>query len=127
MMTSFWLIGLFPVIIAEWIGVIALRRGPRGLAWGMMMVGVVVHTFSLFQPLLMAWAASHATRSGSAGSMGWIYLPLIISVTGNLLFAIGFALHGLKVASASQRQGELEQLAAAMSEEIDRLKGSSRP
>ena len=122
-MTTTWfsLIGLIslPILIAQWVGVIGLRRGPRGLAWGLMTAGMAVNTLSLFLPVILAFAA----RNGPAGSFGWMYFSsTLVSTSGAMLFAVGFAMHGLRSARAIERQGELEQLAAAMSEEIDRLR-----
>lgn len=47
-----------------------------------------------------------------------------IPALGSLLFAIGFAIHGLKATRAASRLQELEQLTAAMSEEINQLRQS---
>jgi hypothetical protein len=39
-----------------------------------------------------------------------------------ILFSIGFAIHGFAAARIANRTEELEQLTAAMSEEINRLR-----
>jgi uncharacterized membrane protein len=120
----FTLLGL-PILIAQWVGVLAFRRGPRGASWVLMLCGVIINSLTPLLPFL-----STLLRSSGAGAYSvsdWLmFLPGIVSIFGSMLFFVGFALHGLKAARTADRQAELEQLAAAMSEEIDRLKGSSR-
>jgi hypothetical protein len=61
----------------------------------------------------------------SSGNLGWIYVPAMVSMLGSTLFAVGFAMHGLRSARATERQTELEQLVAAMAEEMDQLRQGS--
>ncbi|MCW1923429.1 hypothetical protein OKA05_12765 [Luteolibacter arcticus] len=118
MLSLLSLIGL-PVIIAHWVGIMGLRRGRRGVAWVLMVVGMTINSLMLVLPFL--YSLTGFQNLGWTG-MAWVYIPYAISTLGSLLFATGFALHGLGSARATERQGDLEQLVAAMSEEIDRLK-----
>lgn len=59
--------------------------------------------------------------SGPGSSLILFCISTIPSL-GSLLFAIGFAMHGLKASRSASRMQELEQLAAAMSEEINQLR-----
>ncbi len=58
------------------------------------------------------------------------FFPLIaasgLSTPGSLPFSIGFAIHGLKSARATQRIAELEEIAAAQGEELNRLRRTYR-
>ena len=115
-----------PVLVAQWIGVLAFRRGPRGVSWMLMLWGVIIGSLTPLYPFISMFFQSRMI-SGAYGMNYWmIYLPSMVALFSSGLFFIGFALHGLKAARTAERQGELEQLAAAMAEEIDRLKGNSR-
>ena len=114
--------GTLVLFVAKWAGVIFLRRSAAKLPWGLMVAGVLINTLasilSLCSPLL------GRSLFYSHDAYQWLALA---SHFGNVTFAVGFALYGLAVARASQRQGELEQLVTAMSEEMDRLRGESSP
>jgi len=115
-----------PILFAQWVGILAFRRGPRGASWILMLCGAIISALvqsyrflSLLLPILGA--------SGGLGRNDWLtYLPSFVGIFGSALFFVGFALHGLKAARTAERQAELEQLTAAMAGEIDRLKSGSR-
>jgi len=115
--------GSLVCFVAQWTGVVFLRRFSAKLPWILMVAGLLASTSTTvlmqFGPIL----GISLFRSGRGYEWWWI-LPSF----GNVAFALGFALYGLQVARASQRQGELEQLVSAMSEEMDRLReGHSGP
>jgi len=115
-------LGSLIFFVAEWAGVVFLRRASAKLPWGLMVAGLCINTLAsvwfLFAPII----GISPFGSGRAYEWWWI-LPQF----GNVTFGLGFALYGLQMARASHRQGELEQLVSAMSEEMDRLReGNSR-
>ena len=121
MMTSFFALLGLPMLIAQWIGVIAFRRGPRGASWVLMLCGVISNSLTLVLPFLFILFSSRASGSGA---YDWLmFIPGVVVMFGSLLFFVGFALHGLKAARATERQAELEMLVAAMSEDLQRLQG----
>jgi hypothetical protein len=119
-----------------WAGIAGLWKAKRGPAWWLMAIGI---TFGTIGPVLYSagsWmlfqSLSASLSSGGATpptpSFGFSALPgllmaggLLIPV-GLILFSIGFAIHGFGAARTANRAEELEQLAAAMSEEITRLR-----
>lgn len=103
---------VFPVLIAQWVGVIALRRPGAPGSWWCMLTGTICSSLGVV-------ALIFATI-GMSGFAPYIMLGGLSSL-GSFLFAIGFALHGLRSARAASRLADLEQLSAAMSEEIARL------
>jgi hypothetical protein len=115
-------LGSLVFFVAQWAGVIFLRRSSARVPWGLMVAGLLINTLTSIFLLLGPMIGISLFRSGRAFEWWW-RAPQF----GNVTFALGFALYGLQMARASQRQGELEQLVAAMSEEVDRLaKGSCR-
>jgi len=125
MMSSYF--GIFSVIpgiilvAAQWVGVMAMR-GERTGAWRTMMIGTVIGTA---RPLLSLGAAvmMFADKWGSLSWGGLRYLGMssgfwLFGVIGNLIFAAGFALHGLKRRAAREREQQLEAMTAAMAEEL---------
>jgi hypothetical protein len=59
--------------------------------------------------------------SGPGSSLILFRISAVPSL-GSLLFAIGFAMHGLRASRSASRMQELEQLTAAMSGEITQLR-----
>jgi hypothetical protein len=117
-----FLLGLLvslPALVAHWIGILGLRHGGRNGPWWSMATGVVLTTLGMMTSL-----GSNFFIHGSPGA--WtslvLYFQSAATAFGSLLFAIGFAVHGLRAARAASRLRELEQLAAAMSEEIHQLR-----
>ncbi len=117
---------MLPVLIAQWVGVVGLRRAGKSGAWWSMATGTACSTIA---PILSMLAMSliFPRLSGSSTSVYGSISTLAIafsglSMLGGLLFAIGFAMHGLKATRAASRMQDLEQLTAAMSEEIEKLR-----
>ena len=110
-----------PVLVAQWIGILGLRHGGKGGAWWSMAAGVALSTLGAVTSI-----ASMFLLSGGWGSGEMLALIAFsaIPALGSLLFAIGFAMHGLRATRAASRLQELEQLTAAMSEEINQLRQS---
>lgn len=109
-----------PILIGQWIGILGLGKANRNGAWWWMMSGVGCSTLgaigsTLFMILMM---------TGMSGGMSFGAASVIASSSlsglGSLLFAIGFAIHGLQASRAQQRITELEAIAAAQSEELNR-------
>ncbi len=64
-------------------------------------------------------------RSLSSGGLQVFFLiPYGFGGRGSLLFAIGCAIHGQQTSRLQQRITELEAIAAAQSEELNRPRGS---
>jgi hypothetical protein len=116
-----------------WIGLAGLWRTRRGAPWWLMATGVVFNTLGPIAYAASTWMfITSMSRAGSGSStpmsFGSPWLSIAIGAAGLLipagiiLFSIGFAMHGQRAARTQERAGELEQLAAAMSAEIDRLK-----
>jgi MFS family permease len=121
--SGFFMLGYLitlPVLVAEWIGILGLRHVGKNGAWWSMAAGVALSTLGVVMSIAGAFLLSY----GGGGGSGF---PVIIAMSaipalGSLLFAIGFAMHGLKATRAASRLQELEQLTAAMSEEINQLR-----
>jgi hypothetical protein len=107
-----------PVLVAQWVGILGLRHIEKSGAWWSMAVGVVLSTAGLVINI-----ASRFFLHVVFGSSDSLFVILAsIPALGSLLFAIGFAMHGLKASRSASRMLELEQLTAAMSEEINQLR-----
>lgn len=113
-----------PMLIAQWVGIVGLRHAGKSGAWWSMAAGVACSTLGIVSSTVGVLLLT-ASRSGGGGPnlstmvmIGGSGLPAL----GSLLFGIGFALHGLRAARVANRVQELEQLAAAMSEEITQLR-----
>ena len=107
-----------PILIAQWIGVLGLRPTSRGVPWLLMVSGVSINSLMALWPFISVLISFSMHASGN---LWWIYLPAMVSMLGGTLFAVGFAMHGLRSARATERQTELEQLVAAMSEDLQRM------
>ncbi|MCW1923430.1 hypothetical protein OKA05_12770 [Luteolibacter arcticus] len=116
-----------------WAGIVGLHRaGRRGAAWWLMMIGIGLCTVGPILYAVGTWIFFDAMRTSMAGSGtlsgGGSAAPTVMVVGGAMipcgliLLSVGFALHGFAAARMANRAGELEQLTAAMSEEIDRLR-----
>ena len=122
------LIGLaifVPFVAAFWVGILGLKRcGTNGI-WWTMATGIALATIGMLGYITGIFIAMGGGLRNQPGS--WIQIALLLGAlipVGSLVFAAGFALHGLKAGRARDRQDELEQLTAAMSEEINQLRGS---
>jgi hypothetical protein len=109
---------VLPVLIAQWIGVIALGKSGRHPAWWCMMVGTVLTTISAVLSVLAMVIVVTGT-----GGYGFGVSFLIVSGLwglGSLVFAVGFAMHGLRSNRVMHRVEELESLIAAQGEQLNR-------
>ena len=110
-----------PIVAGQWVGVLGLGKAERNRAWWLMMSGICCTTLgtigsSLFIALIALGQSPMTFGNFSLISAG---TPL-----GSLLFAIGFAVYGLQASKARQRITELEAIAAAQGEELNRQRAS---
>ncbi len=128
--TVFVLLG---ILIPVWIGLAAMRRGGKGGSWWTMLAGTIFIVLGLIAYLagiaLLIRSYSGGTSPGSSPDWHAFVAPggLIAAVFGLLLFAFGFCFQGLRIARLGRRNEELEQLAAAMTEEIHSRRGGGEP
>ncbi len=113
-----------PLLIAQWVGILGLRHAGRGGDWWTMAVGTGCSTVGVIASV----AGMFLMNILSSGSGGPDFNNILLIAArglpalGSILFGIGFALHGLRAARVANRVQELEQLASAMSEEINQLR-----
>ena len=98
----------------------------KGAAWEMMMGGLSLAALAAFGITLMFLTDSARPFDPYTG-LALLGIACLVEVIGLVLFASGFALHGLKVARQRERIAELEQVRAAMEEEVSRLENEARP
>lgn len=114
-----------PVLVAQWVGVVGLRHAGKTGAWWSMAAGVACGTLGIVVSFCGMFLISTFT-GGGGGFGGGGNLILMAGATlpalGQVLFGIGFAIHGLRAARAASRMQELEQLTAAMSEEMSEMR-----
>jgi len=107
----------------------AARLGKGGPWWTMAIAAGLITVPGLLALLVNVLGVSLV--GGLPGSSSATqYLAVFLGVSpfaGAALFAIGFAMHGLKLARTAERIQELEQLTDAMTEEINRLDKGGRP
>jgi len=118
------ILGFIPALlalVAEWIGVMAMRKR-KGKGWWLMAVGVGLSTLGPLVALIGALVGFANVHSSGMGFEIVIGALMLGSAGGSVLFAIGFALHGLGVNAALERQEQLETMAAAMANEMQRLR-----
>ncbi len=113
---------MLPVLIAQWIGVIALGRSGRHPAWWCMMLGTALTTIgAVLSILAMVIMFTGSSQFGGMNSLGVSFLIVSgISGLGSLVFAVGFAMHGLRSKRVEHRVEELESLIAAQGEQLNR-------
>ncbi|WP_193211251.1 hypothetical protein [Luteolibacter marinus] len=136
MATGFSIIGLVLVVAllaALWAGVVALHKAGRNGAWWCLFSGLLLATLGMIGYAGGAAYLFSSYTGSSTGSetsivkgMQVLSIAALAGSCGVVVFAIGFALHGFRAASAAARQRELEQLASAMSEEINQMRAQSR-
>ncbi len=114
-----------PVLVAQWVGIMGLRHAGKSGAWWSMAAGVALGTLGtvLWVGAMIGFSTGGFRGTGSFMMISASALPAL----GSLLFGIGFAIHGLRASRSAQRVQELEQLAAAMSEEINQLRQGRNP
>lgn len=113
-----------PILVGQWVGILGLGKANRNGAWWCMMSGIGCSTLgaigsTIFMVLMMTGISSGI----SVGTVSMI-ASSGLSGLGSLLFAIGFAIHGLHASRAQQRIGELEAIATAQGEELNRHRAS---
>ena len=116
-----------PILIGQWVGILGLGKVSRNGAWWCMMSGIACSTLgaigSAIFIILMISGLSGRMSGGMTGGTISVIVAGGLSGLGSLLFAIGFALHGLHASRAQVRIGELEAIAAAQGEELNRQRG----
>lgn len=116
MSTSFFgLLQILPALVtlgAQWVGVIAMRDARHG-AWWVMMIGTAMSTLGG-----MLSIASMLMMFRSSSSIVMISSVVGFHTLGGLVFASGFAIHGLRRKAAREREQQLEAITSAMSEEL---------
>lgn len=120
-------IGLIP-LVAQWIGVMAMR-GQRTGAWWTMMSGTVIQTLGTLATgaamTLMFTVLGASGGNSSSALMSYSTMMVfagIAAVGGSLVFTIGFAIHGLTRRAAGEREQQLEAMTVAMAEELQVLR-----
>lgn len=120
----FGLILTLPLLIAQWVGILGLRHAGRSGDWWTMAVGIGCSTVGVIASV----AGMFLMNIPGSGGPDFNNIVLIaargLPALGSILFGIGFAVHGLRAARVANRVQELEQLASAMSEEINQLRGA---
>jgi hypothetical protein len=112
-----------PILIAQWVGVTALRKSGRTPAWWHMFVGVVFVSLSLISQYLLVPYLSNVLDRGYQDLFSQIRsIASMLVASGFLLFSIGFALHSLRAANLSARITELELMNLAQATELERLR-----
>jgi hypothetical protein len=116
------LIGLVP-LIAQWVGLMAMRDQRTG-AWWTMTTGTAIQTLgtvgiAAVMILMFTVLRNPGTSTDSLVSYGSVMMLAGLAVGGgSLLFAVGFAIHGLTRRAAGEREQQLEAMTAAMAEEL---------
>jgi len=115
-----------------WAGIVGLWKTKRGAAWWLMAIGITLGTIGpilysvgswiVIQSISSSISSTGVVSSRPSAFSGILMAGVVLVPVGLILFSIGFALHGFAAARMANRAEELEQLAAAMSEEINRLR-----
>jgi len=115
-----------------WAGIVGLWKAKRGAAWWLMAIGITLGTigpilysvgsFILIQSLSSSMSTTGVVSPRPSAFSGILMAGGLLIPVGLILFSIGFAIHGFAAARIANRTEELEQLTAAMSEEINRLR-----
>jgi chromate transport protein ChrA len=128
----FGLIGVLPAIVAlvaQWVGVMAMRDERNG-AWWTMMVGTAMSTLGALGTIAsMVMMFTNMRSSGFSGVNPTMLVFAAVAgmhTLGGLVFAAGFAMHGLRRKAAREREQQLETIAAAMGEELRTSRGDGR-
>jgi len=120
---------MIPVLAGLWIGVVALGRAGKGGAWWSMMVALVAITLGAVLGVLGTLGFFMAVPSSTSGqevpALARV-LPVLgpigagLTGLGYLLFAWGFAAHGMRARRVAERIGELESVIEAQNETMRR-------
>jgi adenine deaminase len=92
----FWLVPGSMALLAQWVGVIAMRReGGGGVV--LMTTGVVISTLALVAGLIgLGVVKAYAGKFGEFDQELVGMCTVVTSVFGQLAFAAGFAMHALR-------------------------------
>ncbi|MCH7228914.1 hypothetical protein [Haloferula sp. A504] len=119
-MPGFFSVLLFaPVVVAQWIGVVAIGRGRRGGPWWCMLMGVILATLGMVAlPIIQLGIMP---RLSSPSQLAYFFLGTgLFSSFGSLLFMVGFAMHALGFRRVCDRISELEMVIEAQNEQLGR-------
>jgi hypothetical protein len=114
-----------------WVGLFGHRKAGRDGAWWTMLAGLILASIGILVPAITGWLfvesmSNRMARGGSSPVVGTPFLGILTMLSytflplGLVFFSIGFALNGLKAGRIFARMQELEQISAAMGEEISR-------
>lgn len=116
-----------PILVAQWIGVVAVGKAGRSGGWWCMLAGAIIETLAALAtpvvwmgivPRMMSPATS---TSGGLPPVAYLSLGLgLLSAAGSLLFMVGFALHALGFRRVRERVSELELVVEAQNEQLSR-------
>jgi|GEM_PF-1986275 len=112
-----------PVLVGLWVGIVGLGRSDRGPAWWYMITGICCTTLGSIGSVIFVGLMMFGLSSPTSSMPYGVFSMMIsggLSGLGSLLFSIGFALQGLKSVRTTQRITELEAIAAAQGEELNR-------
>jgi hypothetical protein len=113
---------MLPVLIAQWVGVVKLAKHGRSGAWWCMVTGTVLTTLG---PVLQIAGIFLLTLMETSPNMS-AYHDVIrfggFSGMGPLLFAIGFAIHAVRLSGMRERITELEMMHLAQATELERIR-----
>ena len=121
-----YLVGV-PALIAQVVGLAGLAKVGKGGAWWTMAAGVVLTGLGILMNVVgMIRMTSGMGSSGYGFGNGLAFFLMAgagSATLGSLLFAIGFAVHGLGMRRVVERAGELEAVVAAQQERLAELEG----
>jgi hypothetical protein len=128
--SGFGLMGVFgfAVLAGQIVGVIGLAKAGRTTEWWLMASGVACTLLgNVFSIAMMVGAISNLGGSSAFSGFNSVWMVFAgLSGLGSLLFAAGFAMHGMRALRISSRHSELEMLVKAQTEEIRRLTSEVR-
>lgn len=108
-----------PLLIAQWLGILGLGKRERDTAWKCMLVGACCSSLGTVSQFLF-YATMFFGRWSEMRISGFVIS--LLTGLGTLLFFIGFAIHGQKGSVSQTRITELEAIATAQAEELNRLR-----
>lgn len=128
--SGFGLMGVFgfAILAGQIVGVIGLAKAGRTTEWWLMASGVACTLLgNVFSIAMMVGAISNLGGSSAFSGFNSVWLVVAgLNGLGSLLFAAGFAMHGMRALRISNRHSELEMLVKAQTEEIRRLTSEVR-
>ena len=114
-----------PMLVCQWLGIFGLSKINRNASWWCMVVGAGASTLgSIGSSVFVVLMMMNLSSFGSSGGMLPIAAISGFSGLGSLLFYIGFAIHGMQASNGQKRISELEAIANAQDEELQRLRAN---